>query len=95
LTGRSRDQLHRLARGARNRSLAAGRGALGSIKNIAVVGPNADEVMTLLGNYYGTPSHAVTLLAGIRKAVGPATRVLYARGADLVEGGRIPRPCER
>ncbi|HEX2311699.1 MAG TPA: glycoside hydrolase family 3 C-terminal domain-containing protein, partial [Vicinamibacterales bacterium] len=62
-----------------------------SIKTIAVVGPNADEVMTLLGNYYGTPAHAVTLLAGIRNAVGPATRVLYARGADLVEGRQDPR----
>src|SRR5437762_1483678 len=32
---------------------------------VAVVGPNADEIMTLLGNYYGTPSHPVTVLAGI------------------------------
>ena len=58
---------------------------------IAVVGPNADEVMTLLGNYYGTPSKPVTILAGIRAAVGPATKVLYARGADLVEGRIDPR----
>ena len=58
---------------------------------IAVIGPNADEVMTLLGNYYGTPSKPVTILAGIRAAVGPATRVLYARGADLVEGRADPR----
>ena len=27
------------------------------IGTIGVIGPNADEVMTLLGNYYGTPSH--------------------------------------
>ena len=26
------------------------------LKSIAVIGPNADELMTLLGNYYGTPS---------------------------------------
>ena len=58
---------------------------------IAVVGPNAAEVMTLLGNYYGTPSRPVTILAGIRAAVGPATKVLYARGADLVEGRSDPR----
>jgi beta-glucosidase len=61
------------------------------VKTIAVVGPNADEVMTLLGNYYGTPARPVTILAGIRNAVGPETKVLYARGADLVEGREDPR----
>jgi beta-glucosidase len=61
------------------------------LRTVAVVGPNADEVMTLLGNYYGTPARPVTVLAGIRKAVGPATKVLHARGADLVEGRQDPR----
>jgi beta-glucosidase len=58
---------------------------------IAVVGPNTSDVMTLLGNYYGTPSKPVTALAGIRQAVGPRTKVLHARGADLVEGRQDPR----
>jgi beta-glucosidase len=58
---------------------------------LAVIGPNADEVMTLLGNYYGTPAQPVTVLAGIRNAVRPATKVIYARGADLVEGREDPR----
>jgi beta-glucosidase len=62
-----------------------------SVPTIAVVGPNADEVMTLLGNYYGTPSKPVTVLAGIRAAVSPSTKVLYARGGDLVEGRMDPR----
>jgi beta-glucosidase len=61
------------------------------LKTIAVVGPNADDVMTLLGNYYGTPAKPVTVLAGIRNAAGPGTRVVYARGADLVEGRADPR----
>jgi beta-glucosidase len=61
------------------------------LKTVAVVGPNADEVMTLLGNYYGTPAKPVTVLAGIRNAVGPGTKVIYARGADLVEGRQDPR----
>jgi beta-glucosidase len=60
-------------------------------KTVAVIGPNADEVMTLLGNYYGTPARPVTALAGIRAAVGPGTKVIYARGADLVEGRQDPR----
>lgn len=61
------------------------------LKTIAVIGPNADEVMTLLGNYYGTPAKPVTVLAGIRAAVGPGTKVRYARGADLVAGRQDPR----
>ncbi|HET9315715.1 MAG TPA: glycoside hydrolase family 3 C-terminal domain-containing protein, partial [Vicinamibacteria bacterium] len=60
-------------------------------RTIALVGPNADEIMTLLGNYYGTPARPVTLLAGIRNAVGEGTKVVYARGADLVEGRQDPR----
>jgi beta-glucosidase len=58
---------------------------------IAVVGPTADEIMSLLGNYYGTPAAPVTILQGIRDAVGAKTRVLYSRGADLVEGREEPR----
>ncbi len=58
---------------------------------IAVVGPTADEIMSLLGNYYGTPAAPVTILQGIREAVGPATRVLHSRGTDLVEGRAEPR----
>ena len=60
-------------------------------RTIGVIGPNADEVMTLLGNYYGTPSHPVTPLAGIKAAAGSTRRVLYARGCDLVEGRQDPR----
>jgi beta-glucosidase len=55
------------------------------LKAVAVVGPTADAVAALLGNYYGTPSHPVTVLDGIRNAVSPATKVIYARGVDLVE----------
>ena len=61
------------------------------VKTLAVIGPTADDVMSLLGNYYGTPAAPVTVLQGIRDAVGSTTRVLYARGADLVEGREEPR----
>lgn len=61
------------------------------LKSIAVVGPTADEVMSLLGNYYGTPAAPVTILQGIRDAVGPKVQVRYSRGADLVEGREEPR----
>ncbi len=61
------------------------------LRTVAVIGPTADEIMSLLGNYYGTPAAPVTILQGIREAVGPGTRVLYSRGADLVEGREEPR----
>ncbi|WP_374014149.1 glycoside hydrolase family 3 C-terminal domain-containing protein [Pseudoxanthomonas koreensis] len=59
------------------------------IRRIAVVGPTADDTMALLGNYYGTPSDPVTVLRGIREAL-PQAQVVYARGADLVEGRDDP-----
>ncbi|HEY5810282.1 MAG TPA: glycoside hydrolase family 3 C-terminal domain-containing protein, partial [Povalibacter sp.] len=61
-----------------------------NIGSIAVIGPTADDVMSLLGNYYGTPAAPVTILQGIRQAVSPTTKVLYSRGADLVEGREDP-----
>jgi len=59
------------------------------LKRVAVVGPTADDTMALLGNYYGTPSDPVTVLRGIREAL-PEAEVVYARGADLVEGRDDP-----
>ncbi len=56
------------------------------ISSIAVIGPNADDVAVLLGNYNGTPSRAVTPLEGIRSKVSAATKVYYAHGCDLVKG---------
>jgi beta-glucosidase len=59
------------------------------LRRIAVIGPTADDLMSLLGNYYGTPAAPVTILQGIREAL-PKTEVIYARGADLVEGREDP-----
>jgi beta-glucosidase len=53
---------------------------------IAVIGPNADEVEVLVGNYNGTPIAPVTVLAGIRAAAGPGTKVTLARGGPLASG---------
>ncbi len=62
-----------------------------TVRTIAVIGPNADELMSLLGNYYGTPSKPVTALAGIRAAAAQAgAKVIYARGCDLIEGRNDP-----
>ena len=56
-----------------------------SLGTIAVIGPNANDVEVLLGNYNGIPSDPVTPLRGIREKVSPGTRVLHARGAELAE----------
>ena len=53
---------------------------------IAVIGPNADDVEALVGNYNGTPIAPVTVLAGIKAAAGPATKVVYARGGPPALG---------
>ncbi|MGE5127289.1 MAG: glycoside hydrolase family 3 C-terminal domain-containing protein, partial [Betaproteobacteria bacterium] len=64
------------------------------LKAVAVIGPNADALAPLHGNYFGTASRPVTVLAGIKAAVSPATRVLYARGSSLVEGRSDPDALE-
>ena len=58
-----------------------------SIRNIAVVGPNADDVELLNGNYGGTPTkeHQHSLLEGIRNAV-PGANVFYRKACELADG---------
>jgi beta-glucosidase len=51
-----------------------------SIREIAVVGPSADDPVGLLGNYHGISSKQVTPLEGIERQF-PAARVRYALGA--------------
>jgi beta-glucosidase len=63
------------------------------LKSVAVIGPNADDVQVLLGNYNGQPSRATTPLAGIRQKVSPQTKVLYAQGTPLMEFSGVPVPA--
>lgn len=62
------------------------------LKSIAVIGPNADEIQVLLGNYNGQPSRATTPLAGIRQGVSPQTKVVHAVGTTLTEISVVPVP---
>jgi beta-glucosidase len=50
------------------------------LRSVAVIGPNAYDHQVLCANYFGTPSHAVTPLEGIRAAVSAQTKVWYAQG---------------
>jgi len=56
-----------------------------SLGTLAVIGPLADDARSALGNWaaLGRAEDAVTILAGIRQAVSPQTRVVYARGAPV------------
>lgn len=56
-----------------------------NVNAIAVIGPNADNLDVLLGNYNGTPSKYTTLLQGIKNKVSPSTEVYYAKGCPLKE----------
>ncbi|OCX54788.1 glycosyl hydrolase [Mucilaginibacter sp. PPCGB 2223] len=55
-----------------------------SLKKIAVIGPNADNAKSVLGNYNGTPSELITALAGIKAKLGANTEVVYEQGTDYV-----------
>ncbi len=55
------------------------------IKKIAVIGPNADNWESLVGNYHGTPKNPVTFLKGIKNKVEPEIEVFYAEGSHLNE----------
>jgi beta-glucosidase len=57
-----------------------------TIKTLAVIGPNADNIEVLLGNYNGEPTAPITPLAGLRAKLGGRTKILYAQGGELAEG---------
>jgi beta-glucosidase len=63
-----------------------------SIKTIAVIGPNAESLAALEGNYNGTPSHPIYPLDGIRKVFEGKARVLYAQGSPYLVEVPIPVP---
>lgn len=55
------------------------------IKNIAVIGSNADDLEVLLGNYNGYPTKPITPLEGIKQKL-PNAEVSFAVGCNLAEG---------
>ena len=56
---------------------------LDKVSTVGVIGPNADNRESLLGNYYGTASRNITALTGIQNAMAGHGRVLYAEGCQL------------
>nr|NUR37595.1 beta-glucosidase [Sphingomonas sp.] len=61
-------------------------------KRIAIVGPLADQTPVLLGNYHGEPSHAVSVLEGM-KAAFPGARITYVPGTQFLSNKGEPIPA--
>lgn len=66
-----------------------------ALKRVAVIGPSADSVTVLLGNYNGRPTAPVTVLAGLKAALGPGVAVDYAHGCDYATMPPGVRPIPR
>ena len=60
-------------------------------ETIAVVGPNADLLQSLEGNYTGSPVDPSYPLTALREAFG-SSKVIYAAGSPLIDDMRQPVP---
>ena len=60
-----------------------------SIRKLAVVGPTADLLESIEGNYNGTASHPISPLDGMRRQFG-SDNILYAPGSILADGTPSP-----
>jgi beta-glucosidase len=92
-----------LSRESRQTSLHAAEESIVLLKNtgvlplkaqpghIAVIGPTADLLPSILGNYVGTPFHPVTPLDGMGQQFR-SSPILYAQGSTLAEGVGVPVP---
>ncbi|MGO4580426.1 beta-glucosidase BglX [Cupriavidus sp. 2TAF22] len=90
-------RLHRAAARAAGRKslvLLENRGGTLPLKKtatVAVVGPLADAPIDIMGSWSaaGKSQQSVTLLQGMRDAVGDKGRVVYARGANVTDDAEV------
>jgi beta-glucosidase len=54
----------------------------GKLRSMVVIGPNAVNLHTLMGNYNGVSGNMQTILEGIVQEAGPAISVQYEAGSD-------------
>jgi beta-glucosidase len=62
-----------------------------AVTKIAVVGPLADQTKVLMGNYSGTPSHAVSVLDGL-KTEFPQAKIRFVPGTQFLRNDGDPVP---
>ena len=60
-------------------------------RHIAVIGPTADLLPSILGNYNGTPIDPITPLDGMLQQFR-SSPILYAQGSTLAAGTSVPVP---
>jgi len=82
----ARESIVLLKNTARTLPLAKG------IRRIAVIGPSANLLETLEGNYHGTAREPQTLLAGIRGEFGTTATIEYSQGSLLADEVPLPVP---
>ena len=56
-----------------------------SVRKLALLGPNADNPNTQLGNYNGQPSVVTSVLQGIKDKLGDTTKIFYSRATEFVD----------
>ena len=56
-----------------------------NIKKIAVIGPNANNDIAILGNYNGIPSKRSTILQGIKNKLGSDVEVIYEKAINFTD----------
>lgn len=67
-----------------------------TIKKIAVLGPNADNKIAVLGNYNGTPSEVISVLQGIKEKIGKTAEIMFEKAISftndsVTNGGNAER----
>jgi beta-glucosidase len=60
---------------------------------IAVIGPLANQTRVLMGNYTGIPSHAVSVVEGL-KAEFPSAKITYVPGTQFLSNDGTTVPAE-
>ena len=63
-----------------------------SLKTVAVIGPWTDQV--LLDWYSGTPPYDVSIVQGIKDAVGKDVKVLYSDGSNVEEAKALAQKAD-
>src|SRR5690606_32190092 len=62
-----------------------------SIKKLALIGPNADNIYNQLGDYTAPQAeeNIVTVLEGLQAKLGAGTRIDYVKGCDIRDTSEI------
>jgi beta-glucosidase len=63
-----------------------------SLKSVAVIGPRANSVIS--DWYGGSPPYRVTILEGLRKALGDKVRIMYAAGNKADSAVNAAKACD-